>query len=176
MRGNVEDRTNISKEFFFRTEARVRHHEDPSIFTAGVQKTILQPISFASGLGGGAGDKRSFAILGMNGAEPSGSQPRLLGLASKLVPGLAQEPAAPIGVGDPDHHGSMIRHIAKKRLALPQGFLGLALLGDVNLNIYHTQAVSVGVKQGIRVINNNPARAVRTLDNHLDAVDRTALP
>lgn len=119
LRGDIEDRADVSQELAIRAEARSRHHEDLPIFAARVHQPVFEPIPLATGFGSSTRQQHRFTILGMNGVHPSRTNSRLLRLSREGIPGLAEKGAAPFGISHPYHHWSMIRHIAKERFAPP---------------------------------------------------------
>ena len=149
---------------------RSRDRKHPAVLATRVQESILEAIWFAAGPRRGRRNKASLTVLGMDGAHPS----RFLGLSRKPIPGVAQKCAFPPGVGNPHHGGSVIRHLAKKGLPLLRGFLHLTLLGDVELNIHHADAIAARIEQRICVVGDKAPRSVRALNRRFHAFKRTA--
>src|SRR5690606_7409047 len=72
-------------------------------------------------------------ILGMDRFRPGIAEGLVFAPAGKRVPGLADEGALAVDIGDPDHDGRTVRHLPETVLALPQRRLGSPAFGDLLL-------------------------------------------
>src|SRR5262245_8787805 len=73
---------------------------------------------------------RILPIIGVDRLQPAEPESSLRRLAGELVPGLAQETAGGVCIGNPDHDGRVVGHIAKSLLTLTQRKFDSLLLID----------------------------------------------
>src|SRR5262245_52306371 len=131
--GNVDDRADIAKELALRTEARPGGITRPTILAVIAPQTVFEPERLALLIGGEESLFRKFAVIRMEGGDPTGAEAGLGISADEFVPRLAREGASAIRLAHPHHHRSVVGHVAEARFAFAQRLLGPLAVLDVRV-------------------------------------------
>src|SRR5262245_55937185 len=93
-------------------------------------ETVIQPEGLALIICRKEDALRMLPIIWVDRIQPAEPECSLRRLPGELVPGLAQEAAGGVGIGNPDHDGRVVGHVAKSFLTLTQRKLDSLLLID----------------------------------------------
>ena len=132
--GDVEHRADVAEEGAAGGEARQGRIERPAIDAIRAPQPVLEPERQPVGMGREEGRARARPVVRMDDVEPAEAEAGRFGLAAELVPGAPEVGARAVRIGDPDHHRRAVGHGPEAGLALAQGGLGLAALGDLGLS------------------------------------------
>ena len=125
---DVDDRPDVPQVLAARTETWRGGIDGPAIDAVGAADPVVEVVGDAPGIRAAKGLVGEGAVVGMDRvapAEPEGGCRRLPG---ELVPLTIQVDALAGGIRDPDHDGSVVRHVPESCFALRQRF-GRSLLG-----------------------------------------------
>src|SRR5262249_56368918 len=128
--GKAANRADIAEELALRTEARPGRTTRPTILTVIAPHAVFEPERLALLISGEESLFRKFAVIRMEGGDPTKAEAGFGSLACELAPRLAHEGASAISLAHPHHHRSVVCHCAETRFAFTQRLLGQPAVFD----------------------------------------------